>query len=110
MYAYREQNKPACNCGACCLTCMPKHLCSCDVIELISCVVSDWVVKSKLVLFLNLQGKGLTQELMAMEAASDGLLMKKKGVHWDQVATSFPGLRCSLGTRRKREQETVSFG
>ena len=110
MYAYREQNKPACNCGACCPTCMPKHLCSCDVIELISCVVSDWVVKSKLVLFLNLQGKGLTQELMAMEAASDGLLMKKKGVHWDQVATSFPGLRCSLGTRRKREQETVSFG
>ena len=73
MYAYREQNKPACNCGACCPTCP----CSCDVIELISCVVSDWVVKSKLFLFINLQGKGLTQELMAVEAASDGLLMKK---------------------------------
>ena len=26
---------------------MPMYLRSCDVIELISCVVSDWVVKSK---------------------------------------------------------------
>ena len=40
----REQNKPAL---WRLLSYMPMYLRSCDVIELISCVVSDWVVKSK---------------------------------------------------------------